>query len=196
MLSVQSSSPFFQTPSTPGRSSYYSARSHQPFNSSPLASPKSSPVVAAQARRQAQYKTRVTSSSRTPISISKPVFAQTSNKTPDDPDKSLLRESFRARCLERAKKERQEKVTKRRTPSSSDVFFDCEMDCDEDEDEESVMQDEVRGFPVRGFLLRYWILSCSSFGESLQMLRTRKHMLIAFHILMMSDHLSTQIWRT
>ncbi|OAX39943.1 hypothetical protein K503DRAFT_738519 [Rhizopogon vinicolor AM-OR11-026] len=143
MLSMQSSSPFFQTPSTPGRSSYYTSRSHQPLTSSPLASPKSSPVIAAQARRQAQYKTRETSSSRTPFTLSQPLFAQSSGKTPEDAQKSLLRERFRARCLERAQKERQEKVKGRRTASSSDVFFDSEMDCDEDEDEDSVMQDEL-----------------------------------------------------
>jgi len=160
MLSMQSSSPFFQTPSTPGRSSYYSARSHQPLNSSPLASPKSSPVVAAQARRKAQYKSRETSLLKTPTTLRQPLFTQTSSKTPEDSEKSLLRERFRARCLERAQKERQEKVKKHRTASSSDVFFDAEMDCDEDEDEESVMQDEVCDFPVRGFLLRPGVGCC------------------------------------
>lgn len=151
---MQNSSSFFQTPSTPGRSSYYSARSHQPLVSSPLVSPKSSPVVAAQARRQAQYKTRVSSSSRTSITFGQPLFTQNGSKTPEDPQKSLLRERFRARCFERAQKEREEKVKRQRTASSSDVFFDAEMDCDEDEDDDSVMKDEVCDFPVRGFLLK------------------------------------------
>jgi len=148
MLSMQSSSPIFQTPSTPGRSSYYSARSHQPLASSPLASPKSSPVVAAQARRQAQYKARVTSSSRS--AASQFPCTQSGSKTPENPQKTFLRDRFKARCLERAQKQRHDKVQKQRTPSSSDVFFDCEMDCDEDEDDELVMQDEVCDFPDRG----------------------------------------------
>ncbi|KAG1726399.1 hypothetical protein EDB19DRAFT_1752569 [Suillus lakei] len=141
MLSMQSSSPIFQTPSTPGRSSYYSARSHQPLASSPLASPKSSPVLAAQARRQAQYKARVTSSSRS-ASTQLPC-AQAGSKTPENPQKTFLRDRFKARCLERAQKQRHDKVQKQRTHSSSDVFFDSEMDCDEDEDDEFVMQDEL-----------------------------------------------------
>ncbi|KAG2068533.1 hypothetical protein BDR04DRAFT_1232758 [Suillus decipiens] len=142
MLSMQSSSPIFQTPSTPGRSSsYYSARSHQPLNSSPLVSPKSSPVAAAQARRQAQYKARVTSSSRS--APSQLPCTQAGIKTPENPQKTFLRDRFKARCLERAQKQRHDKVQKRRTCSSSDVFFDSEMDCDEDEDDELVMQDEL-----------------------------------------------------
>ncbi|KAG1867193.1 hypothetical protein DFJ58DRAFT_679188 [Suillus subalutaceus] len=140
MLSMQSSSPIFQTPSTPGRSSYYSARSHQPLASSPLASPKSSPVAAAQARRQAQYKARVTSSSRSAAQL--PCTFAGSN-TPENPQKTFLRDRFKARCLERAQKQRHDKVQKQRTHSSSDVFFDSEMDCDEDEDDELVMQDEL-----------------------------------------------------
>ncbi|KAG1729521.1 uncharacterized protein EDB91DRAFT_1159470 [Suillus paluster] len=136
MLSMQSSSPIFQTPSTPGRSSYYSARSHQPLASSPLASPKSSPVVSAQARRQAQYKAR-------PLATQLPCV-QAGSRTPENPQKTFLRDRFKARCLERAQKQRQDKVQKQRTASSSDVFFDAEMDCDdEDEDDESIMQDEL-----------------------------------------------------
>ncbi|KAG2140695.1 hypothetical protein DEU56DRAFT_798284 [Suillus clintonianus] len=142
MLSMQSSSPtVFQTPSTPGRSSYYSARSHQPLASSPLASPKSSPVVAAQARRQAQYKTRATGSSRS--ATNQLPCTQSGSQTPENPQKSFLRDRFKARCLERAQKQRHDKVQKQRTASGSDVFFDSEMDCDEDEDEEFVMQDEL-----------------------------------------------------
>ncbi|KAG1771990.1 hypothetical protein EV702DRAFT_1134966 [Suillus placidus] len=143
MLSMQSSSPIFQTPSTPGRSgsSYYSARSHQPLASSPLASPKSSPVVAAQARRQAQYKARVTSSSTS--ATTQFLCTQAGIKTPENPQKTFLRDRFKARCLERAQKQRHDKVQKQRTRSSSDVFFDSEMDCDEDEDDEFVMQDEL-----------------------------------------------------
>ncbi|KIK40396.1 hypothetical protein CY34DRAFT_807251 [Suillus luteus UH-Slu-Lm8-n1] len=141
MLSMQSSSPIFQTPSTPGRSSYYSARSHQPLASSPLASPKSSPVVAAQARRQAQYKSRVTSSSRS--ATTQLPCTEAGSKTPENPQKTFLRERFKARCLERAQKQRHDKVQKQRSCSSSDVFFESEMDCDEDEDDEMVMQDEL-----------------------------------------------------
>ena len=196
---MQSSSPFLQTPSTPGSSSYYSARSHQPLVSSPLASPKSSPVVAAQARRRAQYKTRETSSSRTPIILCQPLFTQANGKTPEETQSSLLRERFRARCFERAQKERQEKVKKSRTVSGSDdVFFDSAMDCDEDEDEESVMQDEVCDFLVRRISAegRCWMLSRSSSGGSLPMLHTKKTMLIAFHIVKTSGLLLTQTWKT
>lgn len=65
------------------------------------------------------------------------------SKTPENPQKTFLRDRFKARCLERAQKQRHDKVQKQRTHSSSDLFYDAEMDCDEDEDDELVMQDEL-----------------------------------------------------
>ncbi|KAH7924938.1 hypothetical protein BV22DRAFT_1034633 [Leucogyrophana mollusca] len=146
---MQSSSPAFHFPSTPSRSSYYSARSHQPMNSSPLASPKSSPTTAAQARRRSQYKStasRIPSTSRGSNTerIGQPLFYRTGSQVPEDPQKSFLRERFKARCFERAQKQRESAVASRRRDSEpGDLFSDTSMDCEEEEDENSVMQDEL-----------------------------------------------------
>lgn len=72
------------------------------------------------------------------------------------------------------------------------------MDCDEDEDEESVMQDEVCDFLVRRISAegRCWMVSRSSSGGSLPMPHIKKTMLIAFHIVKTSGLLLTQTWKT
>lgn len=143
LSSFHSSSPL--TCSTPSRSSYYSARSHQPMNSSPLASPTySSPTHKVQERRRAQYKSIAPPSYRSSIATTpaKPLF-RLGNQTPEDPQKVFLRERFQARCRAHAQKLRERAVHSRR---SSDKYSDIFMDCD-DEDEESddvIMQDEVR----------------------------------------------------
>ncbi|KIJ63820.1 hypothetical protein HYDPIDRAFT_112790 [Hydnomerulius pinastri MD-312] len=144
LSSMQSSSPFSQIPSTPSRSSYYSARSHrshQPLNSSPLASPSmSSPTSAAQERRRSQYKSaapRTQTSYRTPETTAKLLF---SKSVSEDPQKTFLRERFQARCRERAQRQREKAVNSRR---SSDAFSDEFMDCDEEESDEAIMQDEL-----------------------------------------------------
>ncbi|KAF9240450.1 hypothetical protein BU15DRAFT_87658 [Melanogaster broomeanus] len=140
---MQSSSPFFDGPSTPSRSSYYSARSHKPTSSSPLASPSmSSPTSAAHARRRSQYKStahHAHTSYRNPDAPSKLLFGSGS-QTSEDPQKAFLRERFQARCRERAQRLREKTVMSRR---SSDAFSDEFMDCDEEESEDTIMQDEL-----------------------------------------------------
>ncbi|KAK2465105.1 hypothetical protein APHAL10511_002913 [Amanita phalloides] len=66
----------------------------------------------------------------------------------EDPLKSMIKERFRARCLERAAKAREEQVRRRRYASghppseaSSDEFNEA-MDEDE-EDDDTIMQDEL-----------------------------------------------------
>lgn len=163
MTTMQHSSPL-HFPSTPVSShhSKYSvlAPNFRPINSSPLASPstpKSSPVAAAQARRRSQYKNRTPS---TPIASSSNTFPSArsvsssggsvfysggapSGSTPvPDPQKSFLREKFKAKCFARAAKAREKAIRGRRYELSSDGFDDA-MDDDDEEDDASVMDDEV-----------------------------------------------------
>ncbi|KAH7912630.1 hypothetical protein BJ138DRAFT_1060693 [Hygrophoropsis aurantiaca] len=117
------------------------------MNSSPLASPKSSPAAAAHDRRS-QYKStvsRVASTSKySGANVSRKLFTKTTSQTPEDPQKSFLRERFKARCMERVQKQRENAVKSRRRASDpSDVFSDTGMDCDEEEDDDSVLQDEL-----------------------------------------------------
>ena len=144
MLLLHSSSPSIAC-STPSRSSYYSARSHQPINSSPLASPSySSPTHHAQERRRAQYKS-MTHAYRSPTThTSANLLFRAGTQTPTDPQKMLLRERFQARCREHAQKLRERAVSSRR---SSDRYSDVFMEYDDDEESDDViMQDEVRYF--------------------------------------------------
>jgi len=68
----------------------------------------------------------------------------------EEPQKAFLRERFKARCFERAKKDRE--IARRRVSSSrssdgsvSGGSSDAEMEFeDEEEDEDTAMQDEVR----------------------------------------------------
>lgn len=144
LSSIHSSSPFSLACSTPSRSSYYSARSHQPINSSPLASPSfSSPTHQVQERRRAQYKPMISTSYRSPVApaSAQPLF-RAGSQTLEDPQKVFLRERFQARCRQHAQKLRERAVSSRR---SSDKCFDVFMDCDDEEESDDViMQDEVR----------------------------------------------------
>lgn len=142
--SLHSSSPFSLTCSTPSRSSYYSARSHQPTSSSPLASPScSSPTHEVQERRRAQYKSITSASYRSPVTpASVKLLFRAGSQTSEDPQKVFLRERFEARCRQHAQKLRERAVNSRR---SSDKCFDIFMDCDDEEESDDVlMQDEVR----------------------------------------------------
>ncbi|KAG6379884.1 hypothetical protein JVT61DRAFT_10446 [Boletus reticuloceps] len=138
------SSPLSLTCSTPSRSSYCSARSHQPVNSSPLASPTySSPTHGIQQRRRAQYKSMTPGSYCSPVTrASAKLPFRTGNQTPEEPQKVFLRERLQARCREHAQQLRKRTVNSRR---SSDMFSDVFMDCDDDEEESDdvIMQDEL-----------------------------------------------------
>ena len=117
---------------------------HQPMNSSPLAeSPRSSPITVAQ-RRRSGYKT--------PFA---PLLSTSAVGSSEDPQKTFLRERFKAKCFERAKRDRNRALKRRRSRGSlsggsSDADDDADMeseDADMDDnadDEESFLQDEVR----------------------------------------------------
>ncbi|KAF8632693.1 hypothetical protein AX15_001746 [Amanita polypyramis BW_CC] len=66
-----------------------------------------------------------------------------------DPLKTFLRQKFRARCLERAAKAREEQLKRRRYSTGhplceqSSDGFDEAMDEDDEEDDDAVMQDEL-----------------------------------------------------
>jgi hypothetical protein len=142
--SMQSSSPL-HFPSSP--SPMYRNLTHQPLNSSPLASPElSSPVALAQSRRRLSYKSRVPSTPTPSRIFTNHSSSGVSVKASEDPQKEFLRERFKARCLERAVKAREAAVRKRRwseSEASSDGFdINCEDD-DMEDDDETVMQDEV-----------------------------------------------------
>lgn len=150
---MQSSSPLLHIPSTPisSHTRYLSlGYDHRPLNSSPLASPnpKSSPVVAAQARRRSQYKSRTPSAPVASTSRNAPNATLAAGLTSSEStQKAFLREKFRQRCLVRASKAREKAIRSRRHsgyPSSDG--FDESMDDEEEEDDDDIMQDEVRLF--------------------------------------------------
>lgn len=120
-------------PETPSPTYYQRSRVRHHTGSSPLSD--KTPV---QARR---------------VSRSNGLFADLGGNVPqraEDPIKSMMKQKFRARCLERAAKAREEQVRRRRYssgyPSSepSSDGFDQAMDEDDEEDEDAVVQDEVR----------------------------------------------------
>jgi len=134
-------------PSTPASHRRYpslSIQTYQPIHSSPLAeSPRSSPVISAQ-RRRSSYKAPFA-----PISLLNAKSNDLAGTT-EDPQKAFLRERFKARCFERARKDRER--TRRRVSDSrsSDGSFsggssdgDAEMDSEGEEEDEDVMQDEL-----------------------------------------------------
>ena len=149
-----SSSPSYCSPSTP--LCLRNPLQFRPLNSSPLAeSPSaSSPVIAAQARRKSQYKSR---SPKTPttrrisgnyslgdVSLSSKSLFASSAGVLENPPKFSMRDRFRARCIERAVKARERAIKGRRYThhlSSDDQPMDD--DDDESEDEEEIMKDEV-----------------------------------------------------
>lgn len=147
------------TPSTPSsHHSYDYSYAHIPSHSSPLASseaggssPTQSPSLHASERRRAQYKTfgdvespthsrRPTRRSTTgiiPFSLSPNAQAGPS----EEPTRTtMLRERFKARCIERANQERQRRInSKRREIDLSSDGPDELMD--DEEDDEAVLDD-------------------------------------------------------
>ncbi|KAI0694197.1 hypothetical protein BC835DRAFT_1415451 [Cytidiella melzeri] len=145
------------SPSTPSSHRSFTAFGHPPINSSPLApqggsSPVLSPTSIAQERRRSQYKTvarssptvdRTRSSSRR---LSAPPPRLESSETAEEaPGKKFLRERFKARCLDRAVKDRERKISgKRRASDWSSDGPDEMMDWDdEDEDEDESMLNDA-----------------------------------------------------
>ena len=147
-----------QHPSTPPSARYLQlGHNYRPMNSSPLASPSTPESSLVAARRRTQYKHRtpstpIPSSSHTLInarainSSGGSVFASGGTRDLDlDPQKSFLREKFKARCFERAAKARERAIKcKRYQSEASSDGYDEAMDEDDEEDDEDIMHDEVR----------------------------------------------------
>lgn len=121
------------------------------------------PVTETQARRRSQYKSRPTTSpvtphgrhseprSRRPKGLTPLNFGQPSDSAAsagETPRTAVLRERLKARCIERARQDREEKLKRKRALLSSEPSsegFDETMDYEDedDEDEDAVFNDEV-----------------------------------------------------
>ncbi|KAG6853188.1 hypothetical protein C0991_006219 [Blastosporella zonata] len=125
--------------------------SHRPLNSSPLAHKSDDSPLAT--RRRLQYKSKspstpVASSSRTQARVISSsggsVFGSGGTQTPLDPQKTFLREKFKAKCFERAAKARVRAIKGRRyLGEASSDGFDESMEEDDEEDDNDIMQDEL-----------------------------------------------------
>lgn len=155
----------FNTPSTP--TSARTPLQHRPLNSSPLAAP--SLKMSSSQRRRSQYKAQIPS---TPSSAGKFLSTRLSsagNTPDDDPQKAFLRGRFKARCLERAVKARENAIRGRRAGTLSEPSSDdYPMDDDDEEDDDDIMQDEVRDL-YSVFRRPLTFHSTSFFDESWQM---------------------------
>ncbi|TFK65506.1 hypothetical protein BDN72DRAFT_962472 [Pluteus cervinus] len=189
---MQAASAFLPYPTTPtgpqrmvtAHTAPHNLYSFQPFNSSPLASPRTpqrppaaapSMVAVTEARRRASYKSRTShsynsfgagSSSQAQNRTSPSAFPPSSPGSnpflnPDAPgasppifsgsfgtEKALLRNQFKAKCLERAVQARRKAIQgKRLTQAGSDFGFsssdgpDEMMDADDEEDD--MLEDEL-----------------------------------------------------
>ncbi|KAI0088851.1 hypothetical protein BDY19DRAFT_1048377 [Irpex rosettiformis] len=148
------------SPSTPSsHRTFTTFGGHTPSKSSPLtvpadSSPILSPTPTIQDRRRSQYKSMALTSPT--INRTRPTSRRVSSHPapPSRPDlfghsqeatgKQLLRERFKARCLERALKERERKIVgKRRASDWSSDGPDEMMDFDDDDEdeEESMLND-------------------------------------------------------
>ncbi|TDL24514.1 hypothetical protein BD410DRAFT_786025 [Rickenella mellea] len=153
------SSPFLPSPVTPARPRF-NAYSSYPLKSSPLAGNASSspltpsPIAEIQARRRSQYKAQSSSSNHRPKPNSsgerpRPIaglFAQRDINIADSMQKDFLRERFKTRCVERARKAREKTVREKRrwdSDGSSDGFdIDMDLECEPDDDADD-MDDEL-----------------------------------------------------
>lgn len=142
-------------PSTPTSSRHTKSYNATPQFSSPLASPASSPISAAQERRRTQFKSQYNvtpSSSRQRPSTKLPSSAPSlsalkirsvqTTPAPEAPQKQFLRERFRARCFERAARDRERKINGKR-PMLSEPSSDMECEDEDDEEGDSLLNDEV-----------------------------------------------------
>ena len=154
----------FSTPSTPSSRLHHSDHSspYYPVYSSPLASseaggssPPQSPTYVA--RRRSQFKSRGEfpipttdrrQSSRrvTTGTIPFSLTRREQQGSAEEPTRTtILRERFKARCIEKANQDRERKIKgKRRAVELSSDGFDELMDCEEDEDDDAFMNDPVR----------------------------------------------------
>ena len=151
-------------PTTPSRPEFSSPTHHtySPVLSSPLASsPASSPTADAHSHRRAQYKANPFSTP--PRDRSRPSHAYGSRRTTfvqgssagtaqpqpsteEPPRKAFLKERLKARAIERAVQKRERAKARGSRHMSSEPSSDGvdEMMDEDDEDEESMLNDEVR----------------------------------------------------
>ncbi|KLO11409.1 hypothetical protein SCHPADRAFT_855468 [Schizopora paradoxa] len=141
---------------------------NRPSTSSPLAHQSSSPIAEVQARRRSQFKSQspscsriASSSSEIPNSSNRRINskssgryltpAQLSGTTNETPQVAFLRQRFKNKCAENAKKARQRDRDMRRWASSdtSSDGFDVEMGLSDnenggdDDDPDAVLNDEI-----------------------------------------------------
>lgn len=180
-------------PSTPSPQRIYSwtnpaDSTHRPIHPSPLASPSSptsSPVSAAQARRRSQYKgkspaTPLASSSRYHGAVRSASLSGGSvfgsggsgggSALPivEDARRDMIRERFKARCLQKAKEARDRAIKQKRYEyNSSDSMAgsdDTVMDEDEEGDDD-VLQDEVSCSHTHRLILKLTRLALQTHHE-------------------------------
>lgn len=187
----------FSSPSTPTTHRNAPSWSTAPAFSSPLASsPPSSPTSAAQERHTYSHRqhdaTPTRPRHRTSIKLSSLSSGSrrksdthsryaSSTQTADDPQKAFLRERFRARCLDRAARDRERKIKGKRY-MSSEPSSDMECEDDDEDETEAVLNDEVRAAAGCARLCSCGrVLSCS--GESWLAARARESTPTVFPIL-------------
>ncbi|KAI5117281.1 hypothetical protein M0805_005606 [Coniferiporia weirii] len=155
-------------PQTPASSRFVSfTHNNRPTKSSPLApmacAPSSSPgpispVADAQARRRSQFKSRtagpsnraVSSPARSAYRVAPIPFVlgtSRSQVTAETGQAAFLRERFKAKCFERARRAREKSVQRRRASASdaSSDGFDVDMLIDEadEKDDDGIFDDEL-----------------------------------------------------
>ncbi|KAJ7190693.1 hypothetical protein GGX14DRAFT_407770 [Mycena pura] len=133
-----------QLPSTPVSNHTRAPFAYTPSQSSPLApssSPsRSSPISAAQARRQSQYKARTPSLPKRPMRAADFAPGVQLSGAGNDSQAAFLRTRLHLRCIERASKARERAVRKKRSignggePSSDDIDMGSMEDEDDAED--------------------------------------------------------------
>ncbi|KAI0341448.1 hypothetical protein BDW22DRAFT_1359005 [Trametopsis cervina] len=148
------------SPSTPSSRRSYTHFGHTPTKSSPLSSvadssPIPSPTSAAQERRRSQYKNvalssptidRTRAASRTHTTSTTPRHTparfELSGQPEETPGKTFLRERFKARCLERAARDRERKIAgKRRASDWSSDGPDEVMDWEDEDEDVMILND-------------------------------------------------------
>jgi len=157
-----------QDPRTPSCSTPYRPHTSSPLSESFSPSPSTSAAAKLQSRRLAQYKSITTPTRR----VSSAYSSRSRNATTDDfnfgvclfypvpapgdaeenPRNALLRDRLRQRCARRAQQAREKRVEKERRKNG--LSSDCEdmsMDSDDENDEDIVLNDEVRAITFDPF---------------------------------------------
>ncbi|KAI9459149.1 hypothetical protein BJY52DRAFT_1416187 [Lactarius psammicola] len=148
-----------QDPRTPSSSSTYRPHTSSPLSESFSPSPSASAAASLQSRRIAQYKSTATPTRRVStaysyrpsrasvdkLSFVPSLFSSTAvSEESENPRDALLRGRLRERCARRAQQARTKRVeTERRKNALSSDGEDVDMDSDEENDEDTVLNDEL-----------------------------------------------------